>query len=147
HLLQEPGCIFQEVGPARMLTSLVAQHPLRSVEHVALCSLPHPKEDQQSDLEFLLSTVGQLWLEGIALDWTAFHEGEKPHRIPLPTYPFERQRYQLTGGRTRRPSAQDEIRAQSAPSITEPTHANGANSSPILAARHARPKLPTPYVA
>jgi len=146
-LLQESGCILLEVGPARMLTSLVAQHPLRSAEHVALCSLPHPKEDQQSDLEFLLSTVGQLWLEGVTLDWTAFHDGENPHRIPLPTYPFERQRYQLTAGRTRRPSAQDEISAQPAQPLHAPAHSNGTHSPALLAARHARPKLPTPYVA
>ena len=63
-LLQEPGCILLEAGPGRMLSSLIAQHPLRSVEHVALSSLPHPKEDHQSDLEFLFSTAGQLWLEG-----------------------------------------------------------------------------------
>jgi thioesterase domain-containing protein/acyl carrier protein len=146
-LLQEPGCILLEVGPARMLTSLVAQHPLRSAEHVALCSMPHPKEDQQSDLEFLLSTVGQLWLEGVALNWTALHDGEKPHRIPLPTYPFERQRYQLTAGRTRRPPAQDEIGAQPAQQVHETARSNETNSSALLAARHARPKLPTPYVA
>jgi thioesterase domain-containing protein/acyl carrier protein len=146
-LLQEPGCILLEVGPARMLTSLVAQHPLRSAEHVTLCSLPHPKEDAQSDLEFLLSTVGQLWLEGIRLDWMAFHDGEKPHRIPLPTYPFERQRYQLTAGGTRRPSAQDETGAQPPQPLHEPARSNGTHSPALLAARHARPKLPTPYVA
>ena len=146
-LLQIPGCILLEVGPARMLTSLVAQHPLRSAEHVALCSLPHPKEDQQSDLEFLLSSVGQLWLEGAALNWTAFHDGEKPYRIPLPTYPFERKHYQLTAGRTRRASAQDQISAQPEQPLHEPVRSNGTDSSALLAARHARPKLPTPYVA
>ena len=145
-LLQEPGCILLEVGPARMLTSLAAQHPLRSPEHVALCSLPHPKEDQQSDVEFLLSTVGQLWLEGVTLNWAALHDGEKPHRIPLPTYPFERQRYQLTGGRARKSSAQDEISTQPAQPL-EAARSNGVQSSTLLAARHARPKLPTPYVA
>lgn len=146
-LLQIPGCILLEVGPARMLTSLVAQHPLRSAEHVALCSLPHPKEDQQSDLEFLLLSVGQLWLEGVALNWTAFHDWEKPYRIPLPTYPFERQRYQLTAGRTRRASAQDQISAQPGQPLHEPVRSNGTDSSSLLAPRHARPKLPTPYVA
>jgi phthiocerol/phenolphthiocerol synthesis type-I polyketide synthase E len=146
-LLQEPGCILLEVGPARMLTSLVAQHPLRSAEPVALCSLPHPKEDPQSDLEFLLSTVGQLWLEGVKLDWTALHDGEKPHRIPLPTYPFERQRYQLTAGQTRRPSAQDETGAQPSQPLHKPARSNGTHSPALLAARHARPKLPTTYVA
>lgn len=147
-LLQEPGCILLEVGPARMLTSLVAQHPLRSAEHLALCSLPHPKEDQQSDLEFLLATSAKLWLEGVTLNWTALHDGENPHRIPLPSYPFERQHYQLTGRPTRKPSTQDETSTPPQMSAYEPAQSNGTpSSSTLLAARHARPKLHTPYVA
>jgi acyl transferase domain-containing protein/thioesterase domain-containing protein len=146
-LLQEPGCTLLEVGPARMLTSLVTKHPLRSAEHVALSSLPHPKEDQQSDLEFLLSTAAQLWLEGVTFNWTALHDGENPHRIPLPSYPFERQHFQLTGGRTRKPSAQDETSAPPPLSACEPARSDGTpSSSTLLAARHARPKLRTPYV-
>jgi phthiocerol/phenolphthiocerol synthesis type-I polyketide synthase E len=146
-LLKEPDRILLEVGPARMLTSLVAQHPLRSADHVTLCSLPHPKEDPQSDLEFILSTAGQLWLEGVTLDWTAFYDGQNPHRIPLPTYPFERQRYQLTGGRARRLSTHHETDAQPAQQVHEAAGSNGAHPSALLAARHARPKLPTAYVA
>ena len=150
-LLQEPGCIFLEAGPGRMLSSLVAQHPRRSAEHVVVSSLPHAREDHQNDLEFLLSTVGQLWLEGVEINWPAFHDGEKPHRIPLPTYPFERQHYQLTAGRgSRRPVAprgQEEISIPAPRSSDGAAHSNGAHSSELLSAKHARPKLPTPYVA
>ncbi|MEM7758017.1 MAG: SDR family NAD(P)-dependent oxidoreductase, partial [Cyanobacteria bacterium P01_A01_bin.40] len=41
----------------------------------------------------LLKTLGQLWLAGVEVDWSGFYADEQRHRIPLPTYPFERQRY------------------------------------------------------
>ena len=46
-------------------------------------------KDSQSDLNLL----GQFWLSGARINWTQLHAGEKCRRIPLPTYPFERQRY------------------------------------------------------
>jgi acyl transferase domain-containing protein len=42
---------------------------------------------------FLLNTLGQLWLAGIEIDWSKFYAGQQRYRVPLPTYPFERQRY------------------------------------------------------
>jgi acyl transferase domain-containing protein/acyl carrier protein len=41
----------------------------------------------------LLAALGRLWLAGLRIDWSAFSSGEKRRRVPLPTYPFERQRY------------------------------------------------------
>jgi FkbM family methyltransferase len=40
--------------------------------------------------------LGQLWLAGVQIDWSAFHANERCHRLPLPTYPFERQRYWIS---------------------------------------------------
>ena len=41
----------------------------------------------------LTQTVGRLWCEGIEIDWVKYYQPEDRRRIPLPTYPFERQRY------------------------------------------------------
>ncbi|HLG78665.1 MAG TPA: SDR family oxidoreductase, partial [Ktedonobacteraceae bacterium] len=38
-------------------------------------------------------TLGQLWQAGVVVDWAAFTQQEERRRVPLPTYPFERQRY------------------------------------------------------
>ncbi|MEH2206133.1 MAG: SDR family oxidoreductase [Nostoc sp.] len=89
-LLKQSEPILLEVGPGRTLTSLVKQHQIDKL--IALTSIRHPQE-QQSDVEFLLNTLGRLWLVGIQIDWSGFYVDEKRHRIPLPTYPFERQRY------------------------------------------------------
>ena len=91
-LLQEPDRILLEVGPGQTLTSLVRQHPDKNPGQVVLSSTRHP-QDQQSDVAFLLNTLGRLWLQGTHVDWSRFYVNERRHRIPLPTYPFERQRY------------------------------------------------------
>ncbi|MHC5824502.1 MAG: KR prefix domain-containing protein, partial [Nostoc sp.] len=36
---------------------------------------------------------GRVWLAGVEIDWSGFYTHEQRHRLPLPTYPFERQRY------------------------------------------------------
>lgn len=91
-LLQDTDWLFLEVGPGRTLTSLVRQHPAYSRDRIVLSSLRHPR-DQQSDAAFILNTLGQMWLAGVPVDWPGFYSEEQRRRIPIPTYPFERQRY------------------------------------------------------
>ncbi|MCG6136128.1 MAG: SDR family oxidoreductase [Nostoc sp. LLA-1] len=87
-LQQQPKPILLEVGPGRTLCTFAQKHS----NVLGLCSLAHPKE-KQSDVAFLLNTLGKLWLYGVQVDWSGFYTNERRHRLPLPTYPFERQRY------------------------------------------------------
>lgn len=91
-LLKEPDLILLEVGPGRALSSFAERHPDKGSRHVVLSSLRHPRS-KGSDIAFLLQTLGQLWLAGKKVDWSGFSARERRHRVPLPTYPFERQRY------------------------------------------------------
>ena len=45
------------------------------------------------------SALGRLWLAGVRFDWSAFYEPERRLRVPLPTYPFERQRHWIDAPR------------------------------------------------
>ena len=91
-LCKQSDRILLEVGSGRTLSKLAKQHPDKQPQQVVLTSIRHPKE-QQSDVRFLLNTLGQLWLAGVQIDWSGFYTHEKRDRAPLPTYPFERQRY------------------------------------------------------
>jgi len=91
-LFKQPKQIFLEVGPGRTLSTFIQQHQQEGL--VVLTSLRHPQE-QKSDIAFLLNTLGRLWLSGVQIHWSSFYTHEQRHRIPLPTYPFERQRYWL----------------------------------------------------
>ena len=91
-LAKEPGSIFLEVGPGKTLTMLAQSRPDRSSAKALLTSLRHAGE-QGSDEAFLMTTLGRLWLSGAPVNWQAFYANERRQRLPLPTYPFERQRY------------------------------------------------------
>jgi acyl transferase domain-containing protein/thioesterase domain-containing protein len=114
-LFRDPARVFLEVGPGQALASLTRQHLGRPKTSKVLSSMRHPTE-QISDAIFLLNTVGQLWIAGHSIEWDAIHAGEEPHRVPLPTYPFERQRYWIEPG--------DGVPAgkasEATPGITEP---------------------------
>ena len=96
-LFRDPSRVFLEVGPGQALTSLARQHSARPKSSRVFSSMRHPQE-QVSDAAFLLNTTGQLWIAGCSINWSALQDGETPHRIPLPTYPFERQRYWIEPG-------------------------------------------------
>jgi len=91
-LLKDPLKVLLEVGPGQTLTMLARQHPDGSKGRMVLSSIRHPKE-RKSDIAFILNTLGRLWLAGVEVDWSGFYKDERRHRLPLPTYPFERQRY------------------------------------------------------
>lgn len=91
-LLKEPSQILLEIGPGRTLTTLAKQHPDLKSEQMVLASIRHPQE-AGSDVEFLSKALGQLWLAGVEVNWSGFYCHERRHHLPLPTYPFERQRY------------------------------------------------------
>ncbi len=93
-LFREKDRLFLEVGPGQGLTSFVKQHPQCDAEtaRFAFASLPGAY-DQRPEPAFLLETLGKLWLVGQAINWKEFYNGQARHRVPLPTYPFERQRY------------------------------------------------------
>jgi acyl transferase domain-containing protein/acyl carrier protein len=88
-LQQDPHLLLLEVGPGRTLSTLAQQQP--HAHSILLSSLPHPR-DPQPDTAHLLHTLGQLWLQGVPIQWDTYAESKR-QRIPLPTYPFERQKY------------------------------------------------------
>ncbi|BAZ70869.1 beta-ketoacyl synthase (plasmid) [Fischerella sp. NIES-4106] len=90
-LLQKQGQIFLEVGSGQTWSTFTKWLLNEETEHVVLSSLPQ-SQDSQSDVTFLLTTLGKLWLFGVQIDWSGFYTHEQRHRLSLPTYPFERQR-------------------------------------------------------
>jgi acyl transferase domain-containing protein/acyl carrier protein len=91
-LMKEPDRIMLEVGPGQTLSGPVKQHRTKGVAQAVLSTMRHPNSNQP-DIKFLLNTLGQLWLAGATIDWSALHSGYGRRRVPLPTYPFERERY------------------------------------------------------
>jgi acyl transferase domain-containing protein len=95
-LLESFNGVLLEVGPGPSLSAIAKQH--KRTEQVILSTTRHPQE-RHSDVAYLLRALGRLWLAGVGPNWAAFYANETRHRLPLPTYPFERQRYWIEAER------------------------------------------------
>ena len=95
---------FLEVGPGNTLVTFAGE-VARNGGPPGACvtSLPGPN-DRRPDTEVMLSSLGQLWAHGAAVDWHGFHRWEKRARVSLPTYPFERRSYWI-GAKPGQPAA------------------------------------------
>lgn len=101
-----PDHLFVEVGPGRTLGVLAMQHPARGPARnpPIVSSLRHDYENQP-DAEFILHSLGRLWLTGAPVVWDEFEPASARRKISLPTYPFERQPYWIERAERRRPAA------------------------------------------
>ncbi|HEY9804638.1 MAG TPA: polyketide synthase [Leptolyngbyaceae cyanobacterium] len=87
-LNKEGNCIFLEIGPKPILLGMGRQC-LPADAGVWLPSLrPGVKDWQQ-----ILNSLGQLYVQGIEVNWSEFDRNYPRRKVTLPTYPFQRQRY------------------------------------------------------
>ena len=91
------AAVLLEVGPGRTLCDLARSHPERRSSHVVASSLRTPGGSAH-DVASLLQARGILWLHGIDGSPERMFRHEQRRRVPLPTYPFEHERYWLDGG-------------------------------------------------
>ncbi|MGZ4134567.1 MAG: SDR family oxidoreductase, partial [Tumebacillaceae bacterium] len=92
-LSEDTNLLYLEVGPGQTLSSFALQNKSDAASKRVVLPTLRPSYDNRSDLAFLLNTMGQMWLEGVEIDWKKYYGEERRQRVPLPTYPFERQRF------------------------------------------------------
>jgi len=136
-LLREPDRVLLEVGPGRTLSALAGRHPGRAPGQAVVPSLQH-RRDSQPEVPLLLAAAGKLWLAGVKLDAEAMHAGRRHRRVPLPTYPFERQRYWIAPRPTAAASA-DRREREPLAAPTAIAEAPTPAPRPDLSARYAEP--------
>jgi len=101
---KDPDQIIMEIGPGSGLHKMAVSSSATentenpTVKQTILCMLPG-RDDKQQEVYFLLYNLGQYWLAGNRVNWNKLYNYETRHRIPLPTYPFERQRYWIEPGK------------------------------------------------
>ncbi|MFF8732882.1 acyltransferase domain-containing protein, partial [Streptomyces sp. NPDC015171] len=79
----EKASTFLELGPDGVLSGMVAQD-----------CLPSLRRDTSED-RALMTTLGRLHTRGVGIDWEKVFSGTGAHRVALPTYAFQHQRYWL----------------------------------------------------
>ncbi|WP_093991007.1 type I polyketide synthase [Flavimaricola marinus] len=83
--------IYIEVGPGKALSSLAGQHGALTPNQV-ISTLRHPK-DPVADDAYFMAMLGRVWAMGGRFDWDQIWGEATRHRLPLPTYPFQRSPY------------------------------------------------------
>ncbi|MEU8824622.1 SDR family NAD(P)-dependent oxidoreductase [Streptomyces sp. NPDC048636] len=92
------GC-FVEVSPHPVLTMAVDETVEAQDAAGRVAVVGSLRRDEGGLRRFLLS-LGQAHVAGVRVDWQAVYAGSGAHRVDLPTYAFQRERFWLT------PSAQ-----------------------------------------
>jgi acyl transferase domain-containing protein/thioesterase domain-containing protein len=89
-LLEAGNCVLLEVGPGETLGRQVCHGSLRPRALATLCG----SGGHGSELASVLIAVGRMWAAG-EMEVKALHDGQARRRVPLPTYPWQRQRHWL----------------------------------------------------
>ncbi|MCP4151093.1 MAG: acyltransferase domain-containing protein [bacterium] len=137
-LLGKKNRIFIEVGPGRALSTFVKAQATADRGNHFLNTMGHPRE-AEPEIDYLYREIGRMWLLGKEVNWQEFHGGEKRRRIPLPTYPFVKQRYWIDGTAITIPPGQPLKKPHQE---TTGTAAEDKNTE-----AQPRPQLFTPYEA
>ncbi|MFQ5794227.1 MAG: type I polyketide synthase [Candidatus Bipolaricaulia bacterium] len=94
--LSEQGYeLFLELGPKPSLLSM-GKRCLPKGKGTWLPSL----RSGQDDWQVVLNSLGALYTHGVDVDWVGFDQDYERRRVPLPTYPFEREPLDSGRGRT-----------------------------------------------
>jgi acyl transferase domain-containing protein len=90
---------------------LSSSHPVTlSSHHPVTLSPRHPVmlpslRESQNDTQQMLTSLGELYVRGVELDWPALHRDPEQRKVLLPTYPFQRQRYWVDVAKKRKQGA------------------------------------------
>jgi len=90
-LAKSENVLFLEIGPGKTLCTL-AKQTVQLPLHAAIASMRHIQEETH-DCRALMTALGQLWLNGVDVDWNGYYQHEKRRRVPAPTYAFQRRKY------------------------------------------------------
>ncbi len=88
-LRDHQDAILLEAGPGQTLFQAARASVPKTSATTLISSLPPGADEPHA----IASALGRLWLAGATIDWGKLHAGQGRRRVPLPTYPFDRQRH------------------------------------------------------
>ncbi|MFI6581778.1 type I polyketide synthase [Embleya sp. NPDC050493] len=122
--------VFVEVGPHPVLVAAI-QETLEAAEATRSLVVGTLRRDQ-GGAQRLYTSLAELWVRGVEVDWSTAYAGYRPRRVELPTYAFQRERYWLDGSRTAQGAA-----TGSGPLPGEPEQRPAEEAAPTLPGRLA----------
>ncbi|MGN9788581.1 type I polyketide synthase [Nonomuraea sp. ZG12] len=93
-VLSDGARVLLEVGPGRTLTTLARAHPqVRGKRHQAVPTLPSGPSKGATERSSFLHALARLWTLGAEVNWSSLTATGPRARVPLPGYPYQRERY------------------------------------------------------
>ncbi|GAA4279086.1 hybrid non-ribosomal peptide synthetase/type I polyketide synthase [Aquimarina mytili] len=92
NLAKKQQTLFIEVGPGRVLSSLVRSNPARN-KNQGIVNLVRHSSEETNDQRYLLSSIGSIWEYGVEPDWKTLYQDETRLKVSLPTYSFDKVAY------------------------------------------------------
>lgn len=91
-MIQHNHTVFIEVSPHPVLINAVKECA-ESLQRpaITLASLYRDKPEQ----EYIYKNLGELYAQGYELDWEEYYQTDKAPAVQLPSYPFQRERYEI----------------------------------------------------
>jgi len=149
-LLADPELAVVEIGPGQSLGALVRSGGASPEQWPLILSMLPAGSESRPDDAALADCLARLWLLGVDLDWLTYsnrHPGARvldrstlPGRVPLPTYPFQRQRYWIEGSRRGAPDAQPPQTPQTSQALPQVTAADTGVTFETIAALEKMPE-------
>lgn len=92
-ILEKGEAVFIQLGSDRGLTSFAEIHEKNCNKETVVNLIRHKKEIID-DHKFLTNQLANIWLKGAKVDWNKFYKDEKRKKISLPTYEFDKQKFE-----------------------------------------------------
>ncbi|MCX4633291.1 type I polyketide synthase [Streptomyces sp. NBC_01443] len=92
-LMQDHGGVFVEVSPHPVLQVAMEEAAYALATPPVVVSTLHKRDGSAGQV---LASLAALHVRGVPVNWKAVFTADRPRRIGLPTYAFQRQRYWLT---------------------------------------------------
>lgn len=90
-VLAEKNPVILEVGAGHSLISLTKQQ--EKGKTVLAVNLMRSVKQTDNDEQFFYQKLGELWSNGIEINWNQLHNERKRNKISLPTYAFDRHKF------------------------------------------------------
>lgn len=115
-LLREPNLHIFELGPGRTLTSLIASQPDYRNQPLYQ-TVPSVNDERGSRPD--RHALARAWEAGIDVDWPVVAAERTTPRVPIPGYPFTRNRFDILAARPIRIEAEESEAEQKAMPIAD----------------------------
>ncbi len=88
---------FLELSPHPVLTVGVQETVDETLDDPGDALVAGSLRREQGGLERFITSLAEVWVRGVEVDWGALFKGSAAKRVSLPTYAFQRERYWLKG--------------------------------------------------